>query len=219
MATCAITATGVDVTSQTDVKERDNLQLSLVRRAQAGDEEAFAALFQQHKNRVYSVCLRMTKDVAEAEDLTQDAFLQVFRTVGSFRGDAAFATWLYRLAVNTVLMKLRRDKLRSLVSLDEPVVFQAACLRPGFGKADPYLKGVIDRVTLHRAIEQLPRGYRTIFALHEIEGYEHHEIAQLLNCSIGNSKSQLHKARVKMRSLLPPKPKIRRLSKDPDTCQ
>jgi len=92
-----------------DETNRDD-ERSLVQRAQSGDEQAFATLFQSHKKRVYSVCLLMTKDVADAEDLTQEAFLQVFRSVGSFRGDSAFSTWLYRVAVNTVLMKLRRRK-------------------------------------------------------------------------------------------------------------
>jgi len=108
VATCAIPATEANVIPASGPKTRDDSQTNLVKRAQAGDEQAFATLFQQHKNRVYSVCLLMTKDVAEAEDLTQEAFLQVFRTVSSFRGDAAFSTWLYRVAVNTVLMKLRR---------------------------------------------------------------------------------------------------------------
>ena len=111
MATCAISATEANLIPATRTKGRDESQLNLVRRAQSGDEQAFATLFQQHKSRVYSVCLLMTKDVAEAEDLTQEAFLQVFRTVASFRGDAAFSTWLYRVAVNTVLMKLRRRKV------------------------------------------------------------------------------------------------------------
>ena len=96
MATCAVSATEANVIPAASAKGRDDSQINLVKRAQAGDEQAFATLFQQHKNRVYSVCLLMTKDVAEAEDLTQEAFLQVFRTVSSFRGDAAFSTWLYR---------------------------------------------------------------------------------------------------------------------------
>lgn len=210
MATCVISATNTNFIPATATKGRDESQLSLVRRAQAGDEQAFATLFQQHKNRVYSVCLLMTKDVAEAEDLTQEAFLQVFRTVGSFRGDAAFSTWLYRVAVNTVLMKLRRRKSPPTVSLDEPVSSESPSLHRDFGKSDPDLSGVVDRIALGRALEELPEGCRTIFALHEVEGYQHHEIAQLLDCSIGNSKSQLHKAKLKMRSLLFPKTKIRR---------
>jgi RNA polymerase sigma-70 factor (ECF subfamily) len=186
-------------------------ELTLVQRAQRGDQEAFSILFQTHKKRVYSVCLLMTKDVAEAEDLTQEAFLQVFRSVGSFRGDSAFSTWLYRVAVNTVLMKLRRRKSPPAISLDEPVSAESPNLRRDFGQPDLKLSGAVDRIALRRAIEELPEGCRKIFALHEVEGYQHHEIAELLNCSIGNSKSQLHKAKLKMRDLLFPKRKaIRR---------
>jgi RNA polymerase sigma-70 factor, ECF subfamily len=210
VATCVISATQANVIPP--ATKAEDCQLSLVRRAQLGDEEAFAALFQQHKSRVYSVCLLMTKDVAEAEDLTQEAFLQVFRTVGSFRGEAAFSTWLYRVAVNTVLMKLRRRKSPPTISLDEPVSADSPSLRRDFGKNDPDLMGLVDRITLKRAIQELPEGCRTIFALHEVEGYQHHEIAKLLDCSIGNSKSQLHKAKLKMRTLLFPKAKIRRRS-------
>jgi len=200
VATCAISAT--EFMPATSIGGRDNSQLSLVRRAQAGDEQAFATLFQQHKSRVYSVCLLMTKDVAEAEDLTQEAFLQVFRTVGSFRGEAAFSTWLYRVAVNTVLMKLRRRKSPPTISIDEPVSPESPSLHRDFGRNDLELTGVVDRIALRRALAQLPEGCRTIFSLHEVEGYQHHEIAQLLDCSIGNSKSQLHKAKLKMRDLL-----------------
>ena len=158
MATCAITAAEANVLPATMTKGRDESQLSLVRRAQAGDEQAFATLFQQHKNRVYSVCLLMTKDVAEAEDLTQEAFLQVFRTVSSFRGDAAFSTWLYRVAVNTVLMKLRRRKSPPTVSLDEPVSSESPSLHRDFGKNDPELSGVVDRIALRRALGNLHSG-------------------------------------------------------------
>lgn len=209
MATCAISAAEVNLVPDSRSKQRDE-QLNLVRRAQAGDEQAFAALFNQHKSRVYSVCLLMTRDVAEAEDLTQEAFLQVFRTVGSFRGEAAFSTWLYRIAVNTVLMKLRRRKAPPMVSLDEPVQPDTPSLRRDLGKSDPDLAGVVDRLALRRAIEELPAGCRMIFDLHEVEGYQHHEIAQRLNCSIGNSKSQLHKAKLKLRDLLLPKRRILR---------
>jgi RNA polymerase sigma-70 factor, ECF subfamily len=190
--------------------KRDNSERSLIERAQAGDDQAFAALFEQHKKRVYSVCLLMTKDVAEAEDLTQEAFLQVFRTIGTFRGESAFSTWLYRIAVNTVLMKLRRQKNKVTVSLSEPVSHDAPSVTHDLGKKDPSLSGTIDRIALLRAISSLPEGCRKVFALHEIEGYQHHEIARLLRCSIGNSKSQLHKAKLKMRDLLFPKRRLRR---------
>jgi RNA polymerase sigma-70 factor, ECF subfamily len=206
VATCVISASATtNVIPLEKEKSKDDSELTLVQRAQRGDEEAFATLFQLHKKRVYSVCLLMTKDVAEAEDLTQEAFLQVFRSVGTFRGDAAFSTWLYRVAVNTVLMKLRRRKNPPLVSFDEPVSSESPSLRRDFGKSDLRLSGAIDRIALRRAIQELPEGCRTIFALHEVEGYQHHEIARLLHCSIGNSKSQLHKAKLKMRDLLFPK--------------
>src|SRR5262249_54864437 len=147
---------------------------------------------------------------AEAEDLTQEAFLQVFRCINSFRGDSAFSTWLYRVAVNTVLMKLRRRKFTQMVSLDEPVSTESPSLKRDIGQADLNLNGTIDRIALRRAIEELPEGCRRIFDLHEVEGYQHHEIAELLECSIGNSKSQLHKAKKKMRDLLFPKRRIAR---------
>jgi RNA polymerase sigma-70 factor, ECF subfamily len=210
VATCVISATAPNVIPASNETHRNESERSLVQRARSGDEEAFAALFQSHKKRVYSVCLLMTKDIAEAEDLTQEAFLQVFRTVGSFRGESAFSTWLYRVAVNTVLMKLRRRKSPPIVSLDEPVSSETPSLRRDVGKADLNLNGAVDRITLRRAMQELPEGCRQIFALHEVEGYQHHEIAEMLDCSIGNSKSQLHKAKMKMRDLLFPKRRIQR---------
>jgi RNA polymerase sigma-70 factor, ECF subfamily len=174
-----------------------------VRRAQQGDAEAFAALFHAHKARIYSVCLRMTNNTAEAEDLTQDAFLQVFRKLSTFRGDSALSTWLYRIAVNTVLMRFRKKALRQ-ISLDEPSHQDSKPVRREYGSTDDRLVGSVDRIALARAIQELPDGYRTIFLLHEVEGYEHQEIAEMLNCSVGNSKSQLHKARLRIRELLRP---------------
>lgn len=204
MATCAISAAATNVIP-VEKSERDANELTLVQRAQRGDEEAFATLFQLHRRRVYSVCLSMTRDVSEAEDLTQEAFLQVFHKVGTFRGDSAFSTWLYRVAVNTVLMKLRRRKSPLMLSLDELVSSNSPSLRRELGKRDPNLSGAIDRISLYWAIQALPAGCRKIFGLHEVHGYQHREIAELLHCSIGNSKSQLHKAKLKMRGLLFPK--------------
>lgn len=179
--------------------------LDLVQRAKDGDEGAFASLFDLHKKRVYSLCLRMTGNVVEAEDLSQDAFIQVFRRLETFRGDASFSTWLYRVVVNTVLMKLRRRKLKE-VSLDEPVQIESSSVPREVGRDDGELIGTVDRIALSRAIQDLPPGCRKIFLLHEVQGYEHHEIARLLRCSVGNSKSQLHKARLKMRETLLRKP-------------
>ena len=224
MATCVITAIASDVNPVNvlpvgDANHPDNSERSLVQRAQRGDEQAFATLFQLHKKRVYSVCLQMTKDVADAEDLTQEAFMQVFRSVNSFRGDSAFSTWLYRVAVNTVLMKLRRRKSPPVLSLDEPVSSDSPSLKREVGKQDPSLSGVIDRIALRRALEELPGGCRQIFDLHEVEGYQHHEIDELLQCSIGNSKSQLHKAKLKMRDLLLPARRVPRTHKASDQAE
>ena len=171
-------------------------------RAQSGDHQAFAHLYSLHKRRIYSLCLRMVGNIAEAEDLTQEAFLQLHRKIATFRGDSAFSTWLHRLAINVVLMQLRKKGL-SLISLDEAME-PAVEERPGrsFGEPDLTLSGAIDRLALQRAIDELPAGYRLIFVLHDIEGYEHNEIAAMLDCSIGNSKSQLHKARLKLRATL-----------------
>ncbi len=176
--------------------------LDLIKRAQEGDSDAFGALFQAHRSRIYSVCLRMTSNAAEAEDLTQDSFLQAFRKIAKFRGDSAFSTWLHRIAVNTVLMHFRK-KPQCQVSLDEPYSNgDGAKLRYEQGTRDRNLAGCIDRVTLVRAMAQLPPGYRTIFLLHEVEGYEHQEIAEMLGCTVGNSKSQLYKAKLRFRELL-----------------
>ena len=185
------------------------LDSDLVRRAQQGDLDAFAALFHAQKTRIYSLCLRMTNNAAEAEDVTQDAFLQVFRKIETFRGDSAFSTWLHRIAVNTVLMRLRKKSLRQ-VSLDEPYRSgDGARMRREFGAKDNRLAGCVDRVALASAIKELPAGCRTMFLLHEVEGYEHQEIAEMLGCSVGNSKSQLHKARLRIRELLAHSPGAR----------
>ncbi len=205
MATCAISATETNVIRVEKTTKHDGTERTLVQRAQDGDEEAFATLFQLHKRRVFSVCLQMTNDVAEAEDITQEAFLQVFCKLRTFRGESAFATWLHRIAVNTVLMKLRRSKSPPMLSLDETASPDSPSLRRELGQRDPSLSGVVDRILLHRAIRELPAGCRKIFGLHAVHGYQHHEIAKLLNCSVGNSKSQLHKAKLKMRELLFPK--------------
>jgi RNA polymerase sigma-70 factor (ECF subfamily) len=176
-------------------------ETQLIARAQQGDEAAFEALFNTHKRRVYSLCLRMTGDTAEAEDLAQEAFLQLFRKISTFRGESAFTTWLHRLVVNVVLMHLRKKGLQQ-VSLDEPDTSQDEPVKRDYGDDDRRLLGSVDRIRLAQAIESLPHGYRSVFILHDIEGYEHNEIAQIMNCSIGNSKSQLHKARLKLRDLL-----------------
>jgi RNA polymerase sigma-70 factor (ECF subfamily) len=156
-----------------------------------------------HNRRVYSLCLRMVGNTAEAEDLTQEAFLQLFRKIATFRGESAFSTWLHRLAVNVVLMRLRKKSATesSLDEMTEPDE-ESGGPRRDFGMPDLRLSGSIDRVNLQRAVDQLPPGYKAVFVLHDVQGYEHNEIADIMDCSIGNSKSQLHKARMRLRELL-----------------
>jgi len=145
----------------------------------------------------------MARNPAEAEDLTQEAFLQMYRKIQTFRGDASFSTWLHRVTVNVVLMKLRRKK-RTEVPLEEGAERDedSPSPRSEFGQADLRLIGSLDRISLQRAIEQLSPGFKSIFILHDIQGYKHHEIGEILGCSAGNSKSQLHKARMRLRALL-----------------
>lgn len=174
----------------------------LIARAQNGEEKAFEALFHQYKKRVYSLCLHVMGNTAEAEELTQDAFLQVFRKIHTFRGQSAFSTWLHRVSLNIVLMRKRKKRILATPiednfrdeEFDEPQM--------EYGAPDLALTGSIDRVHLARAVAQLSPGYRRAFVLHDVQGYQHNEIAEMLGVSIGNSKSQLHKARVTLRKLL-----------------
>jgi len=172
-----------------------------IERAKQGNAEAFEVLYNLHKRRVYSLCLRMTANTAEAEDLTQEAFLQLFRKIGTFRGESAFSTWLHRMAVNVVLMHLRKKGL-PVVPLEETIETEEESPKKEPGAPDALLAGAVDRLELQRAVDALPPGYRTIFVLHDVEGFEHNEIAEMVGCSIGNSKSQLHKARLKLRNSL-----------------
>lgn len=170
----------------------------LARAASLGDHTAFEELYIRHHRRVYSLCLRMTSNPAEAEDLTQEVFIQLFRRVGSYRGEAAFSTWLHRLTVNQVLMRLRKKDIKLETTTPDGEIPVNSEQNSG----SPIIPPFIDAIALERAISQLPTGYRTVFILHDIEGYEHEEIGKLLEITIGTSKSQLHKARMKLRSLL-----------------
>jgi len=167
--------------------------------ALAGDRmSGFEELYKRFYRRVYSVCLRMTGNVAEAEDLTQEVFIQLHRKLGSFRGEAAFTTWLHRLTVNQVLMHFRKRSVRSELTTEDGELPDS--VDPN--TINPETMPIVDRIALETAISQLPPGYRTVFVLHDVEGYEHEEIAKILGCSAGTSKSQLHKARFKLRRLL-----------------
>jgi RNA polymerase sigma-70 factor (ECF subfamily) len=174
-----------------------------IRRAREGDRTVFECLYRLHSRRVYAVCLRMVGNTAEAEDLTQEAFLLLLRKIHTFRGESAFSTWLHRLVVNLVLMRLRK-KSPPTVSLEATLDPEYETDSPSIdmGGPDLLLEGSIDRMNLERCIARLPAGYRTTFVLHDIQGYEHHEIAEMLGRSVGVSKSQLHKARTRLRELL-----------------
>ncbi len=176
--------------------------VELVERAKTGDEDAVERLYHLHSRRVYGVCLRMTSNQAEAEDLTQEVFLQAFRKLRTFRGEAAFSTWIYRIAINLVLMRLRR-KPRPEVSFDEITEPNGGSSRmpKSIGCADP-TRDLVAALSLRRALEQLPAGFRKVFILHDIQGYGHNEIAELTGRSVGNSKSQLTRARRRLRELL-----------------
>ena len=174
-----------------------------IRLAQTGDSVAFEFLYRLHGRRVYALCLRMVGNPSDAEDLMQEAFLQLFRKIGTFRGESAFSTWLHRMTVNVVLMRLRKKSLpvASLEETTEPDE-ETGGPRKDVGAPDLRLSGAVDRVNLERSIGKLPPGYRTVFVLHDVQGYEHNEIAGIMGCSVGNSKSQLHKARTRLRDLL-----------------
>ena len=184
--------------------ENRNLDDSeVVRRAREGDAGIFESLYRSHCRRVYALCLRMVGNTAEAEDLSQEAFLLLFRKLYTFRGESAFTTWLHRLVVNTVLMHLRKKSLPaiSMEAASDPDD-DTNSSRLDIAAPDLLLEGSIDRINLSRCIAQLPAGSREIFVLHDIQGYQHHEIAEMLGRSEGGSKSQLHRARKRLRELL-----------------
>jgi RNA polymerase sigma-70 factor (ECF subfamily) len=189
------------------VKEEDQNsgipEQEIIQQAQHGDAGAFEQLYRRYSKRVYHLCLSMAKNEAEAEDLTQDVFLRVFRKIHTFQGKSAFYTWLHRVSVNTVLMRLRKKKFVEF-PLDNDGLYEE---EPGLprqilGAPDSALIGLFDRENLKRAFRRMPHGYKRILVLHDLLGYEHNEVALIVNRSVGNSKSQLHKARVRMRTLL-----------------
>jgi RNA polymerase sigma-70 factor (ECF subfamily) len=185
------------------VASDEQSEAEFIQRAREGDRTAFEYLYRLHSRRVYAVCLRMVADPTEAEDLTQEAFLLLFRKIHTFRGESAFSTWLHRLVVNLVLMHLRK-KSPPIVSIEATPDPDDDTSSPNIdmGAPDLSLEGSIDRINLERCIGQLPAGYRTMFVLHDVQGYEHREIAEMLGRSVGDSKSQLHKARTRLRELL-----------------
>lgn len=172
--------------------------LDLCRMAAGGDLAAFELIYQRYHRRTYSLTLRMTGSQTEAEDLTQEVFIQLFRKVGSFRGDSAFSTWLHRLTINQVLMHFRRRSVKNEKTSESGEMPEQTV----HGTSNPNRMPVVDRIALKKAIAELPAGYKNVFVLHDVEGFEHEEVARMLKISVGTSKSQLHKARLKLRGLL-----------------
>lgn len=172
--------------------------IELCRLAAGGNIAAFELIYERYHRRTYSLCLRMTSSQTEAEDLTQEVFIQLFRKIGSFRGDSAFSTWLHRLTVNQVLMHFRRRSVKNERTSEDGEMPEQMV----HGTANPNKMQVVDRIALKNAIAELPNGYRNVFILHDVEGFEHEEVARKMGISVGTSKSQLHKARLKLRGLL-----------------
>jgi RNA polymerase sigma-70 factor (ECF subfamily) len=192
-----LSARSADVSADVELTKQVS-DLSLAQKSAEGNMDAFEELYRRHSRRVYSLCLRMTSNVEKAEDLAQDVFVHLFRKIGSFRGQSAFTTWLHRVTVNQVLMHFRKRSVKTeLTTGDGETPVQIVQ-----GTADPNSMPIVDRIALDKAIAQLPPGYKSVFILHDIEGHEHTEVARILGCSVGTSKSQLHKARMKLRGLL-----------------
>jgi RNA polymerase sigma-70 factor (ECF subfamily) len=168
---------------------------SLVERCRAGDVEAFETLYKQHAPRIYGLATRMAGSADEGEDLLQEIFLQAYRKLGSFKGDASVGTWLYRLALNHCLdfVRSRRAKMGKVTdTLDAET-----SIEPSAARETP-----VARIDLQRAIERLPEGCREAFVLHDVEGFDHKEVASMLGIAEGTSKSQVFKARMKLRAYL-----------------
>ena len=167
-----------------------------------GDIQAFEFIYRSYCGFVHRICLRMLRDPVEAEDAAQDVFVCVFRKMNTFRGESAFSSWLYRLTTNSVLMRFRKNKHKNAwISLDEHREGETA-LCGDIGARDLNLSGLLDRIDLQSAIDVLPNGYKKALVLHDIQGYDHSEIAKMFGHSTGNSKSQLHKARHRLRKML-----------------
>jgi RNA polymerase sigma-70 factor (ECF subfamily) len=182
-----------------DRTEAHRVDREIVLRCRRGDLGAFEELYKRYGSRLYTVAYRITGSAADAEDLVQDMFLQVFRRLESFRGEAALGTWLHRLAINTCLDFVRSKqgrRQRVTDAADDLDALESPAAGPWRAEA------ALDRMDLERAIAQLPPSYRRAFLLHDVEGLEHHEIGAALGIAEGTSKSLLFKARMRLRSLL-----------------
>ena len=171
----------------------------LARLAANGNAAAFDEIYSRHRRFVYNIALRMTGNAADAEDLTQESFVSVLRRVGSFKGEASFTTWLYRVVINQVKMHFRYRSSRPEIQMSDGEIPEARLAVARFADTG---KQLIDGLAIEKAMLMLPPGYRTAFILHDIEGYNHGDAARLSGHAVGTSKSQLHKARASLRAVL-----------------
>ncbi len=185
-----------EVLDQSVLTECTDFELTQL--ASKGNLDAFEMLYHKHHRRAYSLCLKMTNNATEAEDLTQEVFTQLFRKVGSFRGDSAFTTWFHRMTVNQVLMHFRKRSVKNEKTTEDGEMPEYAIKHSRTRSS----KRITNRLDITNAVKQLPPGYKSVFLLHDVEGFEHAEVARRLGISVGTSKSQLHKARLKLRGIL-----------------
>ena len=194
MKTSAVVSDSIGPNPST-MREDEAAALDSIRRAQAGDVDAFELLYREHAGRIFALCLRLQAgDSADATELMQDVFIKAWRRISTFRRDCAFTSWLHRMTVNTMLENARSDRRRiaRVLPMDD------TSLLPGAARSS----GVELRMDMENAIASLPKGARLAFVLHDVEGYQHQEIAEQLSVSVGTIKAQLHRARRLLRERL-----------------
>ena len=186
---CSNHAEHSDLNQVSVAEESTHDEASLINRARDNDFRAYEALYRLHVGRVFALCVRLLNDRDMAEDMTQEAFVQAWKNLSRFRGDSAFGSWLYRIATNTVISYLRKQKhFQNSLDVDEMDI--------------EHLESTEDQISLETAIATLPEGARTVFVLYSLEGYTHDEISGLLDIAVGSSKAQLHRARQLLRAQL-----------------
>jgi RNA polymerase sigma-70 factor (ECF subfamily) len=194
MKTSAVVSDSIGPNPST-MRKDEAAALDSIRRAQTGDVDAFELLYREHAGRIFALCLRLEAgDSADATELMQDVFIKAWRRISTFRGDCAFSSWLHRMTVNTMLENARSDRRRiaRVLPMDD------TSLLPGAARSS----GVELKMDMENAIASLPRGARLAFVLHDVEGYQHQEIAEQLSVSVGTIKAQLHRARRLLRERL-----------------
>ena len=194
MKTSAVVSDSIGPNPST-IREDEAAALDSIRRAQAGDVDAFELLYREHAGRIFALCLRLQAgDSADATELMQDVFIKAWRRISTFRGDCAFSSWLHRMTVNTMLENARSDRRRiaRVLPMDDTSLLSGAARS----------SGVELKMDMENAIASLPKGARLAFVLHDVEGYQHQEIAEQLSVSVGTIKAQLHRARRLLRERL-----------------